>query len=127
MIAEPKSKAGRRHIALPAALVTELREHQQAQAREHGMAGSLWRGGNWVFATEVGGPIDPRSDYRDWVSCFRTRACGLPACTTLGTPPRGFPVGRLLMNRRGEIVQQSPTTGYHVATTPEAVCGLVRL
>jgi len=46
VIAEPKSKAGRRLIALPAALVTELREHREAQAKERVMAGSLWRGRN---------------------------------------------------------------------------------
>ena len=71
MIAEPKSRAGRRSIALPAALVTELREHGEAQAKEREVAGSLWRGGNWVFASEVGGPIDPRKDYSDWVELLQ--------------------------------------------------------
>ena len=54
-------------IALPAPLATELREHHQAQTAEQVAAGSLWRGGGWVFASEVGGPTDPRKDHRDWV------------------------------------------------------------
>jgi integrase len=72
VIAEPKSKAGRRPIALPAALADELREHRVAQAQERIAAGALWRGGNWVFASEVGGPLDPRKDYRDWVELLKS-------------------------------------------------------
>ncbi len=67
VIAEPKSKAGRRMIALPVQLVQELREHREAQLTEQAIAGSMWRGGRWMFATEVGAPIDPRKDYAEWL------------------------------------------------------------
>lgn len=67
VVAKPKSKAGRRPIALPVELVAELRGHHEAQAAERAAAGPLWRRGEWVFATEVGAPIDPRKDYQDWV------------------------------------------------------------
>jgi integrase len=67
VIAPPKSKAGRRPIALPTPLADELRAHREAQRNEQASAGALWRGGNWVFASEVGGPVDPRRDYREWV------------------------------------------------------------
>jgi integrase len=67
VVAEPKSKAGRRIIALPAPLASDLREHYEAQADERVAAGSLWRGGGWLFASEVGGPTDPRQDHRAWV------------------------------------------------------------
>src|SRR5438034_154758 len=39
----------------------------EAQAAERAAAGPLWRPGRWVFATEVGGPIDPRKDYSEWI------------------------------------------------------------
>ena len=83
MIAEPKSRAGRMSVALPAALVTELREHQEAQAKERVLAGSLWRGGNWVFASEVGGGL-PRLGG----TASGRGPAGCPTCTTLGTRPR---------------------------------------
>lgn len=72
--AQPKSKAGRRLIVLPAPLAAELREHQQAQLAERAAAGSLWRDERWVFATEVGAPIDPRKDYQDWVALLERAA-----------------------------------------------------
>lgn len=59
---EPKSAAGRRIVALPDPLVAELRAHRTAQAAER-MAAPAWLG-DWVIATEVGGPIDPRNDAR---------------------------------------------------------------
>ncbi len=44
-----------------------LAEHFRAQAEEKALAGELWVEGDWVFATEVGTPIDPRNDLREWV------------------------------------------------------------
>lgn len=60
--AEPKSRAGRRVVALPQSLAAELIEHRKAQIAER-LAAPYWVSGDWVFTTEWGAPIDQR---RDW-------------------------------------------------------------
>jgi integrase len=62
----PKSKAGKRTIALPDALVAELREHRRSQATARLAAGSLWEDGDFVFTNTRGGPIDRTSDRDNW-------------------------------------------------------------
>jgi integrase len=65
---EPKSRAGRRTIALPRPLVDGLRQHRAAQLEERLRAGSEWHDHGLVFAQENGRPIDPSADYRAWRS-----------------------------------------------------------
>lgn len=62
---ETKSRAGRRVVGLPDALCHLLREHRAHQAQERLRAGQLWRDGGWLFATEVGEPINPRTDWTE--------------------------------------------------------------
>jgi integrase len=64
--AATKSFAGRRVIGLPEPLVELLVEHRQAQERERVAARQLWHDGGWVFASEVGRPINPSTDYHAW-------------------------------------------------------------
>ena len=66
VLGEPKSRAGRRTIAIPAPLVAALRAHRVRQIEERLAAGQMWRDTRHVFATETGRPIDPTSDYRAW-------------------------------------------------------------
>lgn len=67
VVSEPKSKAGRRTIALPRPLVAMLREHRAHQAAERLHAGELWQAvPGWVFASEIGKPTDPRRDLKRW-------------------------------------------------------------
>ncbi|GIF16201.1 tyrosine-type recombinase/integrase [Actinoplanes teichomyceticus] len=76
VLVEPKSRAGRRTIALPAQLVDALREHRSMQDAERETAGELWDdavptiGGQQlrglVFAQVNGRPLDPRRDWQDW-------------------------------------------------------------
>jgi len=61
-----KSRAGRRYVGLPAPLVQVLRAHRAAQNKERLLAGSIWTEGDWVFATETGDPINPRTDWARW-------------------------------------------------------------
>ncbi len=61
-----KSKAGRRTIGLPPQLVALLRAHQAEQDRERAIACDLWHDEGWVFATPVGAPVKPHTDYREW-------------------------------------------------------------
>ena len=66
VLVEPKSRAGRRTIALPDPLVLALKAQRIAQDAERLLAGSMWQERGLVFATETGGPIDPHSDWKDW-------------------------------------------------------------
>ena len=66
VLVEPKSRAGRRTIALPEPVVELLRAHRVAQNAERLHAGSEWRARDFVFAQRTGLPIDSRADRRDW-------------------------------------------------------------
>lgn len=61
-----KSVAGNRIIGLPNELVTLIESHRRAQLSERMAAGSLWEEGGWLFATRLGRPINPNSDYLEW-------------------------------------------------------------
>jgi len=79
-VSEPKSRASRRSISLPATLVLELRAHRLAQKREQ-VASEIWEegpNGGWVFANEIGRPLDARADWE----AFRV------LCETAGIPPK---------------------------------------
>ncbi len=65
----PKSRAGRRKVALPVSLVAELRRHHVAHC-----AGA--RPDDYVFTASMGVPIE-RSNFRDRVWLPATRAVGL--------------------------------------------------
>ncbi|MGP4115209.1 tyrosine-type recombinase/integrase [Streptomyces sp. 4N509B] len=66
-----KSRAGRRTIGLPDPLVTLLRRHQEEQAAERLAAGPAWLGKGYVFASPVGGPLSPNTDYHVWKQLLR--------------------------------------------------------
>ena len=66
VLVEPKSRAGRRRIALPAPLVERLRSHRHDQRKARLLAGSLWEEHGLVFTQPTGRPIDPRSDWGHW-------------------------------------------------------------
>ncbi len=65
---QPKSRAGRRTVALPGPLRDALRTHRAAQAAERIAAGSAWEDHDLVFCQKNGRPLDPRSDHRAWRS-----------------------------------------------------------
>jgi integrase len=67
----PKSKAGRRTIALPPPVVAELREHRRRQAAERLAAGPLWAEHGFVITNRTGGPLDRTTDTQDWLSLVR--------------------------------------------------------
>lgn len=74
VIMEPKSRAGRRTISLPANLVSSLRDHRRAQLEERLAAGEMWEPGphgGWVFATAVGRPLQSRRDWGEWKEILR--------------------------------------------------------
>jgi len=57
----PKTDRSRRRIPLTAGLVAELKAHRKAQVTERLHAGDQWVDTGAVFATEVGGWVDPRN------------------------------------------------------------------
>lgn len=68
VLVAPKSRAGRRTIALPLPLHDALKAHRAAQLAERLAAGSAWQDHGLVFAQANGRPIDPRGDNRAWGS-----------------------------------------------------------
>lgn len=66
-----KSKAGRRYVGLPEALCVLLLAHRTEQEAERDHAGSAWREGEWVFASPIGAPINPHTDWQEWKRLLR--------------------------------------------------------
>ena len=58
-------------IGLPEPLVELLAEHRRVHDCERGAARQVWTDGGWVFANEVGGPINPNTDYHAWKALLR--------------------------------------------------------
>jgi integrase len=63
---DPKSRAGKRTISLPAELVEALRRHRSRQRRERMAARNKWVDNDLVFAGPLGDPVDARKDWQDW-------------------------------------------------------------
>lgn len=63
---EPKSRAGRRTIVLPASLRRALMAHQDAQSAERAELEEVWQDNDLVFCQHDGKPIDPGADYKAW-------------------------------------------------------------
>ena len=58
---EPKTKAGRRSVALSSMLLTALRRHRAGQAAQRLQLGQTYEDADLVFADERGRPLRPRS------------------------------------------------------------------
>jgi integrase len=71
VMVQPKSRAGRRTIPMPAELVKQLRAHRADQNAERLTAGSEWRDHDLAFCQPNGSPIDPTVDHRAWRSLLR--------------------------------------------------------
>jgi len=71
-----RSRAGVRTIDLPPILVARLREHLGNQAKERLAAGPLWNEGGYLFASEVGTPLDPANVRRLFRRVADRAGCG---------------------------------------------------
>jgi integrase len=73
---EPKTRMGKRSLALDPATLTALQEHKGRQEQERAEVGAAWRDSGLVFTRPDGSPIHPDL-ITDW---FRrlARAAGLP-------------------------------------------------
>jgi integrase len=68
---ETKSRAGRRTVGVPDRLTQLLRAHKEKQDQERENAGQLWEDGGWVFASPIGRPLNPNTDYHEWKQILR--------------------------------------------------------
>jgi integrase len=66
VLVAPKSRAGRRTIALPKPLVDALKADRTEQRRDRLAAGPLWEDHGLLFCQPNGRPLDPRADHRAW-------------------------------------------------------------
>jgi integrase len=71
VVAETKSRSGRRVIGMPAELVAALQGHRAAQDAERELAADLWHDADWLFAQPTGKPVDPRADYAEWQALLK--------------------------------------------------------
>ena len=82
-VTEPKTAKSRRTLPLSPGAIALLKAHRARQREERIRAGRVWQGSQYVFTTELGGPVDPRNVLR----AFRTAAvkAGTPAAATVHT------------------------------------------
>ncbi|KAA1427791.1 tyrosine-type recombinase/integrase [Nocardioides antri] len=72
LLVEPKTKASKRTIVLPAPLVEELRVHRVPVNRRRLAAGEKWDVSyDLVFPAASGGLIDPSRDHTEWKSLLK--------------------------------------------------------
>ncbi len=72
LLVEPKTKASKRTIVLPAPLVEELRAHRAQVNRRRLAAGEAWDATHdLVFPAANGGLIDPSRDHREWKALLK--------------------------------------------------------
>lgn len=66
VLVAPKSRAGKRTIAVPTELVGALRAHRAEQLRQRLAVGEAWVESGLVFTRLDGRPLDPGTDHDDW-------------------------------------------------------------
>jgi integrase len=73
---EPKSKAGRRKIALTSVVIEALKEHKIRQEKAHVKMGDRWQEYGLVFSSIYGGYFNPNNVWRSFKRLLK--AAGLP-------------------------------------------------
>ena len=86
---EPRSRAGRRTLHLPADAIAVLAEPARAQAARAACAAELWQDHGYVFTTGVGTPVQPSRVIASfhWFGSDRNRST---LRRPTGTEPRPF-------------------------------------
>jgi len=75
-LAEPKSRNSRRTLGLPAFSVQSLKDHRRRQRKERMIKGKDWQDHGFVFASEVGTPLDGNNVYKRYKALLKEN--GLP-------------------------------------------------
>lgn len=71
-----KTPSSHRELALPSAIVTDLRRHHRQQAKQRLAIGGAWADLDLVFPNEVGGLLDPGNLRREFNNLCRSAAIG---------------------------------------------------
>lgn len=129
VVVPTKSRAGRRAIGIPRALLAWLKLHRYTQEQERAAA-NLWTDEGWIFAQPNGRPIDPRADYEEWRSLLdeaKVRPARLhDARHTAATMLLVLKVPtRAVMNVMGWSQASMATRYQHVP--PEVLAGIAEL
>lgn len=66
VMSDPKSRAGRRRIALAEQMLSRIKTHRKEQLAERLAAGPLWEDHGLVWCQPDGKPIDARQDWAEW-------------------------------------------------------------
>jgi integrase len=74
--APPKTRSGKRSLALGPETIEVLRRHYDRQKVERKAAGEKWQEHDLIFTNRLGGPIHPRNLLRDYKQLLK--AAGLP-------------------------------------------------
>ena len=122
----PKTAKSTREIPVTPGVVALIRSHRDAQAAERTWAESTWEESGYVFTTEFGRPIDPRSLFRAFVAAvkrsgvdpegaglhtLRHSAAAFPACAATlrsGRPVTVLCPGLKARDSAGQLVTLSP-------------------
>ena len=75
-LSEPKTRRGRRMIALDPSTCTALKEHRRRQKEEHLAFGPTWKDSGYVFTKTDGEPLHPERVTRNFLSAGKK--AGLP-------------------------------------------------
>jgi integrase len=73
VLVEPKTARSRRVVPVPPPTLAALCGHRRRQKADQLAAGPAWRDTDLVFATHLGGPLEPRNVNRSWYA-IRSRA-----------------------------------------------------
>jgi integrase len=76
IFAPPKTPKSRRTIDLSPRTIARLRQQRQRQLEERLLVGPAYQDHDLVFATRVGGPIDPSNLRRSWESILKRAGVG---------------------------------------------------
>jgi integrase len=117
---EPKTRMGKRSLALDPATLTALEEHKGRQDQERAEVGSAWMDSGLVFTRPDGAPIHPDL-ITDW---FRrlARAAGLPPIRLHDVrhsyaPPRSPRASRPRWSASAWATPPSPSLWTSIATS----------
>ncbi|WP_226899175.1 tyrosine-type recombinase/integrase [Nonomuraea phyllanthi] len=66
-VVKGKTDGSTASMAIPATLITVLKQHCKEQAVER-LAAEYWADPGWVFTTHVGTPVEPRNANRSWTA-----------------------------------------------------------
>jgi integrase len=90
VLADPKTEASIRTLALPAVLVAALKAHQRLQDEERQAMQDVWQEHQLVFPSTVGTPMEPRNLSRQFKTCSKPPDCptrfGSTICGTVVRP-----------------------------------------